>query len=94
MSKPPKEIDGAEVLEWTWSGSEPFGRLLYESGAVAAEIYGLAICRYKSDGFVCRFSCDKYWETEQDAKYSSVSEAKDCLPLQYQNVKAQWQRHE
>lgn len=43
MSKPPKEIDGAKVIEWAWSGSEPFGVVCFESGEVAAEIFGLAI---------------------------------------------------
>lgn len=81
------------MIEWSWSGSEPFGKLLYESREVAAEIYGLAICRCKSDGSIYRFSCDKDWEVEQDAKYSSVREAKGFLPQQYRNIKAQWQRH-
>jgi hypothetical protein len=94
MSKPPKTIDGAEVIEWAWSGEKPFGVLRNDSGIVAAEIYGLAICRYTKSGEIYRFSCDANWETEQDSDYQSVEEAKSNLPLQYQEVKANWNKYE
>jgi hypothetical protein len=48
MSNPPREIDGARVIEWAWSGSEPFGTVCFENGEVAAEIFGLAICKYSN----------------------------------------------
>lgn len=94
MNKPPKEIDGAKVLEWAWSGSQPFGILKYESGEVAAEIYGLAICQYPDSKHIYRFSCDQNWETEQDREYSSILEAKDHLPEQYRNIEVQWQKYD
>ncbi len=94
MSKPPKTIDGAEVLEWAWSGEKPFGLLRYQSGIVATEIYGLAICHYSKNGKAYRFSCDSEWETEQDYEYHSVKEAKSNLPLQYQEVKVRWYKYE
>lgn len=94
MKKPPKEIDGAKVLEWAWSGSIPFGTLKYkggeEDGQVAFEIYGLAICQYQKTGEIYRFSCDENWETEQDAPYDSIQQAKDFLPDQYKNVPVNW----
>jgi len=93
MSKPPKEIDGAKVLEWAWSGNKPFGFVRYESGEVAAEIYGLAICSYSDSNKVYRFSCDSFWETEQDSDYESIEDAKDNLPIQYQEV-VNWQKYE
>lgn len=94
MSKPPKIIDGAEVLEWAWSGERPFGAIRYESGSIASEIYGLAICRYPKSGAIYRFSCNAEWEPEQDALYESEEEAKTCLPLQYQQIKASWFKYE
>jgi len=94
MKKPPKEIDGAKTLEWAWSGNEPFGVLLYTSGEVAAEIYGLAICQYQGSGKIYRFTCNSNWETEQDAPYFSVQEAKAQLPEQFKNIKANWQKFE
>lgn len=94
MSKPPKTIDGAEVIEWAWSGEKPFGVLRYESGSIASEIYGLAICRYPKSGEIYRFSCNSEWETEQDAPYESEEKAKTYLPLQYQQVKANWYKYE
>ena len=94
MKKPPKEIDGAKVLEWAWSGSIPFGTIKYKDGEMdgqtASEIYGLAICQYENSDVVYRFSCDENWETQQDGNYNSVEEAKEYLPDQYRNISANW----
>ena len=94
MSKPPKEIDGAKVLEWAWSGDEPFGFVRLQSGEVAAEIFGLAICKYPDSDTIYRFSCGNEWEAEQDSGYSSISDAKKHLPEQYKSIEAQWQKYE
>jgi hypothetical protein len=84
MKKPPNKIDKANVLEWAWSGSIPFGKV------GETDIFGLAICQYENSDEYYRFSCDKNWETEQDGLYDSVEEAKNCLPEQYKNVPANW----
>jgi hypothetical protein len=93
-NKPPKEIDGAKVLFWAWSGKEPFGTIKYVGGnmdgKIAAEIYGLAICQYEKSSKIYRFSCNRKWETEQDSDYDSIEEAKEQLPFQYQKVDADW----
>ena len=94
MSKPTKEIDGATVLEWAWSGEKRFGVVYYEDGKIASEIFGLAICCYPNDQKIYRFSCDSKWETEQDSDYRSIEEAKSNLPWQYQEVKPKWQKYE
>lgn len=83
---PPLEIDGAYVLEWAWSGQTPFG---YVPGAESPEIYGLAIATYDFEQFY-RFSCDKDWNTTQDALYDSIEQAKRMLPGQYKKVPAVW----
>ena len=93
MSKPPKEIDGAKVLEWAWSGNNPFGVVHDRSGGVASEIYGLAICSYDNGNSVYRFSCDSKWETEQDSVYSTIEEAKRNLPDQYREVEPDWLKY-
>ena len=93
MKKPPREIDGARVLEWAWSGDKPFGQILTKSGVQATKIFGLAICRYSDSNKIYRFSCDSEWESEQDADYESVQEAKENLPSQYQNAKVVWQEY-
>lgn len=94
MSNPPLQIDGAKVLEWAWSGSEPFGVVRYTSGDIAAEIFGLAICQYPNSDTIYRFCCDSNWESEQDSDYSSVQEAKSELPEQYTNQPVKWQVYE
>ncbi|WLE96478.1 MAG: hypothetical protein QTN59_17560 [Candidatus Electrothrix communis] len=88
--KPPETIDNTDVLCWAWSGDRPFGVVKFSDGSVAAEIYGLAICRYNDTGTIYRFSCNKDWETEQDRNYSSVEDAKEYLPEQYKNVQVNW----
>ncbi len=93
MSKPPKEIDGAKVLEWAWSGEKPFGVVRYESGEIAAEIFGLAICSYPNERKIYRFSCNENWETEQDATYETADEAMKYLPEQYREEPANWQKY-
>ena len=95
MNKPPETIDGAKVLVWAWSGNKSFGLLKYsESNEVAAEIYGLAICRYTDSNVIYRFSCDENWETEQDSDYATIEEAKSNLPEQYKNILAEWVKYD
>ena len=90
MNKPPREIDGATVLEWAWSGHKPFGVVPVSLGGVAIEIFGLAICRYPGESNAYRFSCDRDWQSEQDAHYDTVTEAKANLPDQYKSVDVNW----
>jgi hypothetical protein len=84
---PPATIDGARVLEWAWS-DVPFGAV--SDGTTAIPIHGLAICRYPGATGVYRFSCDRDWQTVQDADHDSVETAKARLPRQYQDVPAEW----
>lgn len=84
---PPDEIDGARVIEWAWSGSDPFGEV---PGADPPEVFGLAITTYDDIRFY-RFCCDQNWNTVQDAVYNSIAEAREQLPDQYRNVPAHWQ---
>jgi hypothetical protein len=61
---PPREIDGARVIAWAWSGSTPFGVV---PGADPSEIFGLAITTYDNRDFY-RFSCDKEWNMARPIK--------------------------
>ncbi len=90
MRNPPAEIDGAKVLEWAWSGEKPFGIIACGSTEPPIEIYDLAICQYATSEKIYRFSCNESWEVEQDSSYVSITEAKNNLPYQYQEVEAFW----
>ncbi len=94
MSKPPKIIDGAKVIEWAWSGATPFGVIKYSTGEIAAEVFGLAICKYPDSDVIYRFSCDYNWETMQDCDFESMAAAKANLPLQYMDLEVVWQLFE
>jgi hypothetical protein len=89
MKPPPRIIDNAEVLEYAWSDI-PFGVLKDGEGKAVDSIHGLAICRYLGSDVVYRFSCDKNWETSQDADYSSLEQAKAELPEQYKTAPIDW----
>ena len=84
MKKPPAYLDEAKVIKWAWSGETPFGFVGEDA------IFGLAICQYSDDNSVCRFSCNKDWETVQDAQYDTVEQAINQLPEQYKQVLAEW----
>lgn len=102
INKPPATLDGARVIWWAWSGEARFGVVEYTGGGIAAEIYGLAICKYdryeisKYDRHeaVYRFSCNRMWEVEQDQIYDSATEAMDNLPMQYREVPVHWVKYE
>jgi hypothetical protein len=92
----PDYLDGAKVIKWAWSGSNPFGFVDSEDDKEREEIYGLAICKYENEEgadnteMVYRFGCNKSWETVQDGVYDSVENAIFYLPEQYKNEKAEW----
>jgi hypothetical protein len=86
---PPDDLDGAKVIQWAWSGTEPFGYLPVDNDS-RIEIYGLAVCQYEESPHVYRFSCDENWEVQQDAPYNSIEEALSELPDQYKLVAAKW----
>ena len=87
--KPPTHIDGAQVLELSWSDA-PFGDVCFPDGTIAAVIHGLALCQYEGSPIIYRFSCNAAWETEQDSDHASLEEAKEQLPDQYRRVPATW----
>ncbi len=90
MVEPPTQIDGAEVLEWTWSDAG-FGEVPVEGeGEEPITVHGLAIARYRADETVYRFACDHDWQCVQDAVYRSIAEAKERLPAQYRREPAVW----
>jgi hypothetical protein len=91
--KPPAYIDGAKVIKWAWSGPKPFGYVGMIDSPGREDIYGLAICQYENSDSFYRFSCDKYWETVQDASNATDEDAIRFLPLQYANIKADWQSY-
>jgi hypothetical protein len=88
--EPPEYIDKAKVIQWAWSGLQPFGIMSSEDGSEREEIYGLVICQYEGSTNIYRFSCDKNWETVQDGVYNDIEEAVRRLPDQYKNVAANW----
>ena len=91
--KPPAYIDGAKVIKWAWSGTNPFGYVPVTDSPERLEVYGFAICQYDNSDTFYRFTCDKNWETINDGPYASVEDAIRYLSLspQYKDVEVDWQ---
>lgn len=87
---PESHIDGAIVLEWAWSGKEPFGVLPMEFTNEVIEIFALALCRYEGDDRFYRFSCDRNWVVQNDMDYPSLEEARNSIPAQYDVRTIRW----
>ena len=81
--KPPQYLDGAEVLWWAWSGSEPYGLHGDEP------VHGFAVCKYAS-GQIYRFSCNRVWQTVNDMDHATEVEAKADIPSNYDESRVQW----
>ena len=91
MSKPPPELDGANVIFWSWSGDTPF--FVMSDGEAGIAIHGLAICQYSGSSGVYRFSCSESWEVENDSPYESPEEAMNSPSGQYQVESVKWLRY-
>jgi hypothetical protein len=92
--RPNRKIDNATVIEYAWSGDEPFGFIRDSDGNAIVEIFGLALCKYDNDETIYRFSCDQNWETQQDSDYDSIDSAKNLIPEQYKNQLVVWTKYE
>ena len=88
--EPPDELDGARVIQWAWSGSDPFGYIDVVEPGQRIAIHGLAVCRYGNSPGVYRFSCDEDWEVHEDGLYNSIEDAL-TLPEQYKLGVAKWE---
>jgi len=90
--KPPRVIDGAEVVLWAWSEPVPFFMMPCTDGSASVPIHGLAICRYAHSGSVYRLSCNLAWETENDIPFTSVEDATQGPSGQYEIANVEWHR--
>jgi hypothetical protein len=69
--KPPRELDGAEVMLWAWSEPAPLFEMPCSDGSATIPIHGLAVCRYAQTGSIYRFSCNAMWEVENGERQDS-----------------------
>lgn len=88
--KPPAFIDGAKVIKWAWSESQPFGVVSNDDGSEREVIYRLAICHYECSKDIYRLSCNKNWQTIQDGIYKEIEYAIAFLPDQYKHAERNW----
>ena len=89
-SRPPKQLDKADVLAWAWSDGTPFGHLLDTEGKVVCAVHGIAVCRYPGSEELYRFTCDENWTVEQDAPYETVEQAMMSAEQLYSLTRNQW----
>ena len=91
--KPPRQLDGADVVHWAWSHPEPFFIMPFSTGSSPGiPIHGLAVCRYEKSGEIYRFSCGVDWEVENDSPWDTVEQAMRAPSGQYDAGAVDWQR--
>ncbi len=88
LLQPPQSLDGADVVQWAWSGNQPFFGL--PSGMGELPIHGIAICRYIDSGKIYRFCCNANWEVVHDSSYPSVEEALAAASRQFDVHDIRW----
>ena len=88
--RPPRQIDGADVIIWAWSEPKPFFDMPCSDGKTSVAIHGLAIVRYPETGEVYRFSCNAEWETENDSDHQTVEDAVGAEASQYDIRAVRW----
>jgi hypothetical protein len=89
--KPPRELDGAEVMLWAWSEPAPFFGMPCSDGSPTIPIHGLAVCRHAQTGSIYRFSCKATWEVENDSTWPSIEAAVHGASGQYDIEAVSWQ---
>lgn len=90
MKQAPSQLDGATVLWWASSPSQPFFVLRDANGVSQSEIVGLAIAQYPGSAQVYRFSCDSTWEVQQDSTFPDVEAAKSSPSGNYDISLVEW----
>jgi hypothetical protein len=93
MRKPPRELDGAEVLLWAIrrrglfhtipQGADPTGE-----GVIS--IPAMAICRYADGDRYYLFKCDWNWEVVFDWDAESVDEAREIAATHAEEETVEW----
>jgi len=90
--RPPRQLDGADVLHLAVSHPKPFFVMEYATeSSPGSAVHGLAVCQYAT-GQVYRFSCDESWEVQNDFDFPSVEAALGVQSGQYDTAKLGWQR--
>ena len=91
MEKPPKKIDGAEVLCFT-IGEQNFGVCQVKNSGEQLSIKALAICTYpdSKDEFYL-FACDDKWDVVADLWYSDLNEAQKDAERYYETGPLKWE---
>jgi len=92
LTKPPPQLDTAQVLYWVWAGDEPFRRVPNREDTTLIEIFGYAVCFL--EGTIYRFACDQNWDVHHDSDFSSIQEAMDSTIEQYPDRQIRWEKYD
>ena len=81
----PKMLDGAKVLYFTEAGT--FEPVYYTGGAVAHNVFYLAICKYDNDDSYYLFHIDENMEVVADTCWDSVEYFKELYNVKWYKQK-------
>ena len=70
---PPRIIDNMTVVYWAWSWPNPF--FVMPEGRNGIAIHGFAVGKSSDGKSYLRLSCNRQWESQNDADYDSLEAA-------------------
>ena len=88
VDAPPKQLDGADVLQWAISPTGCFYNIM--EGEKAHPVAAMAIARYAKSLDIYLFSCDSHWEVIGDTDCDSVDEATRVAQRRARNQPLNW----
>ena len=96
-SRPPTELDSADVLEFACVDAsvfqDPDGPYMVADGKRLGAVPGLVIAHNQYDsGDILLFFCDSDWCVLAAAGYPTVAEAKARAEKEYRGISRLWQR--
>ena len=96
-SRPPTELDSADVLEFARIDAsvfhDPDGPYMVADGKILDSVPGLVIARNHYDAAdILLFFCDADWHVLAASGYPTVAEAKHRAEREYRGVSGRWQR--
>ncbi|WZP00766.1 hypothetical protein EP7_002417 [Isosphaeraceae bacterium EP7] len=94
FSPPPRQLDGADVIDWAVSRRGLFHTIPHGADPGASGVIcvaAMAICRYSEGAVFYLFKCDRDWEVVFDWDAESVEEAKEIASMHAKAETVEWQ---
>lgn len=93
MKNPPFKIGNAELIAYLVLNNSQLrtgNTEHYIEGEQKKDFYGLAICKYESEGGYYLFYCGEDWEAITDTWHETIEDAREQAGFEYMNTGDSW----